>query len=139
MAGGSQRRSSRRALPNAIGAADVSEPRLERSPAQLELEPNERLELSPGAFVLRGFALPDDEHLRSAVWAVAAAAPFRHMQTPGGFTMSVAMTNCGALGWVSDPTGYRYSGLDPTSGLRWPAIPAAIESLARREIGRAHV
>src|SRR6188768_3927692 len=137
MAGGSQRRSSRRALPNAIGAADVSEPRLERSPAQLELEPNERLELSPGAFVLRGFALPDDEHLRSAVWAVAAAAPFRHMQTPGGFTMSVAMTNCGALGWVSDQTGYRYSELDPTSGLRWPAIPAAIAGLARRAAAAA--
>jgi len=137
MAGGSQRRSSLRALRNAIGAADVSEPRLEWSPAQLALEPNERLEISPGAFMLRGFALPDDERLRGEVLAVSAAAPFRHMQTPGGFTMSVAMTNCGALGWVSDPTGYRYSELDPTSGLRWPAIPAAIASLARRAAAAA--
>ena len=130
MAGGSQRRSSRRALPNAIGAADVSEPRLERSPAQLELEPSERLELSPGAFVLRGFALPDDEHLRSAVLAVAAAAPFRHMQTPGGFTMSVAMTNCGEAGWVSDRTGYRYDRVDPESGKPWPPMPRVFVSAA---------
>jgi len=137
MAGGFQRRSSRRVPPNAIGGADVSEPRLEPSPAQLTLVSDERLELSPGAFLLRGFALPDDERLRADVLAVAAAAPFRHMQTPGGFTMSVAMTNCGALGWVSDPTGYRYSEVDPTSGLRWPAIPAAIESLARRAAAAA--
>ncbi|HVJ29262.1 MAG TPA: DNA oxidative demethylase AlkB [Gammaproteobacteria bacterium] len=122
MAGGSQRRSSRRARPNAIGAADAREP---------------RLELGPGAFVLRGFALPDDERLRSGVLAVAAAAPFRHMQTPGGFTMSVAMTNCGNRGWVSDPTGYRYSELDPNSGLHWPAMPAAFESLARRAAAAA--
>jgi alkylated DNA repair protein (DNA oxidative demethylase) len=115
----------------------VSERRLVPSPAQLPLVPDERLEVSAGAFVLRGFALRDDEHLRRDVLAVAAAAPFRHMQTPGGFTMSVAMTNFGALGWVSDPTGYRYSEHDPKSGLRWPAIPAAIDSLARRAAAAA--
>src|SRR5688572_5140113 len=98
MAGGSPKRSSRRALPDALGAADAREPRLDWSPAQLELTPEERLELCPGAFVLRGFALPDDERLRSGVLAVSAAAPFRHMQTPGGFRMSVAMTNCGNRG-----------------------------------------
>src|SRR5262245_33839328 len=137
MAGGSQRHSSRRVRPSAIGAADAREPRHDLWPQQLELAPDERLELGPGAFVLRGFALPDDERLRTEVLAVAAAASFRHMQTPGGFTMSVAMTNCGALGWVSDSTGYRYSELDPTSGLRWPAIPAAIDSLARRAAAAA--
>jgi alkylated DNA repair protein (DNA oxidative demethylase) len=115
----------------------VSEPRRVPSPAQLAFAADERLELGPGAVVLRGFALPDDEQLRRDVLAVAAAAPFRHMQTPGGFTMSVAMTNCGALGWVSDPTGYRYSELDPNSGLRWPAMPAAIDSLARRAAAAA--
>jgi alkylated DNA repair protein (DNA oxidative demethylase) len=87
--------------------------------------------------LLRGFALPDDVRLRGDVLAVAAAAPFRHMQTPGGFTMSVAMTNCGALGWVSDGAGYRYSDVDPGSGLPWPAIPAAIESLAQRAAAAA--
>ena len=59
------------------------------------------------------------------------------MQTPGGFTMSVAMTNCGALGWVSDATGYRYSELDPASGLRWPPMPAAFASLAQRAAAAA--
>src|SRR6185436_7024695 len=137
MAGGFPRRSSRRAPPNATGGALSRESPLDPSPAQLTLAPDERLELSPGAFLLRGFALPDDERLRADVLAVSVAAPFRHMQTPGGFTMSVAMTNCGALGWVSDQTGYRYSELDPTSGLRWPAIPAAIAGLARRAAAAA--
>lgn len=137
MAGGFQRRSSRRAPPNAIGAADAREPPLDPSPAQLSLAPDERLELFPGAFLLRGFALPDDERLLADVLAVSTVAPFRHMQTPGGFTMSVAMTNCGDRGWVSDPTGYRYSALDPNSGLRWPAMPAAFDSLARRAAAAA--
>jgi len=105
--------------------------------AQLTLEPDERLELYPGAFLLRGFAAPEDERLRGDLEAVTAAAPFRHMQTPGGFRMSVAMTNCGALGWVSDATGYRYSELDPSSGLRWPAMPAAFASLAQRAAAAA--
>jgi len=137
MAGGYPRHSSRRAPPDAVGAADARELELDLSPAQLELSPDERLELGPGAVVLRGFALPDSERLRSDVLAIAAAAPFRHMRTPGGFTMSVAMTNCGALGWVSDPTGYRYSALDPNSGLPWPAMPAAFESLAHRAAAAA--
>jgi DNA oxidative demethylase len=134
MAGGFPKRSSRRAPRDASSA---SKPRLDVSPTQLALAPDERLELCPGAHLLRGFAAPDGERLHAAVLAVSAAAPFRHMQTPGGFTMSVAMTNCGALGWVSDPTGYRYSELDPDSGLRWPAMPAAFESLARRAAAAA--
>src|SRR5262245_59308864 len=89
MAGGFQRHSSRRVRPDAIGVADAREPRLDPSPEQLELAPDERLELGPGAVVLRGFALPDDERLRSDVLAVSTVAPFRHMQTPGGFRMSV--------------------------------------------------
>jgi len=137
MAGGFPRRSSRRAPPNATGGALSRESPLDPSPAQLTLAPDERLELFPGAFLLRGFALPDDERLRADVLAVSAAAPFRHMQTPGGFTMSVAMTNCGSRGWVSDATGYRYSALDPSSSLHWPAMPAAFESLARRAAATA--
>lgn len=86
--------------------------------------------LAPGAVLLRQWALP---HI-AAVWAslqgVIAAAPWRHMSTPGGFRMSVAMSNCGALGWVSDAAGYRYAALDPDSGRPWPALPVAFAGLA---------
>jgi DNA oxidative demethylase len=81
--------------------------------------------------VLRGFALPFERALADAVRAVAAAAPFRQMQTPGGYSMSVAMTNCGVYGWVSDTSGYRYSPTDPDSGLAWPAMPPVFAELAR--------
>jgi DNA oxidative demethylase len=89
-----------------------------------------RLELCDGAVVLRGFALAVEAALAAGVQAVAAAAPFRHMVTPGGFRMSVAMTNCGALGWVSSPTGYRYAPHDPASGAPWPEMPHAFRALA---------
>jgi DNA oxidative demethylase len=85
---------------------------------------------APGAMVLRGQALPTAEAILAALRKVTAAAPFRHMITPGGFTMSVAMTNCGAAGWVTDRTGYRYDPCDPDSGLPWPGMPAAFLHLA---------
>jgi alkylated DNA repair protein (DNA oxidative demethylase) len=88
--------------------------------------------LAEGAVLLRGFALADAEALVSEVDDIAAAAPFRHMVTPGGFRMSVAMTNCGEAGWVTDRSGYRYSREDPASGLPWPAIPPLFRSLAAR-------
>lgn len=90
-----------------------------------------RLELAPGAVLLRGFAAPWWEALAEELAALQAAAPFRHMQTPGGYTMSVAMTNCGRYGWVSDPAGYRYAEADPLSGRPWPPLPAAFGELAR--------
>jgi len=74
----------------------------------------EREELDEGAVVLRGFAA-DERALLEAVAQVAETAPFRHMTTPGGYRMSVAMTNCGPLGWVSDASGYRYDSIDPLS------------------------
>ena len=86
--------------------------------------------LAEGAAHLRGFALPREAAVLAAVESVAAEAPFRHMVTPGGFTMSVAMTNCGAAGWVTDRKGYRYAGDDPASGRPWPALPAPFASLA---------
>jgi alkylated DNA repair protein (DNA oxidative demethylase) len=52
------------------------------------------------------------------------------MVTPGGFVMSVAMTNCGAAGWVTDRSGYRYDALDPESGKPWPSMPASFLDLA---------
>ena len=44
--------------------------------------------------------------------------------------MSVAMTNCGSLGWISDETGYRYDNIDPDSGRTWPSIPDSMLKLA---------
>jgi len=84
-----------------------------------------------GVALLRGFALPAAADLVLDVQRVAAAAPFRHMTTPGGFRMSVEMTNCGAAGWTSDRKGYRYAALDPDSGLPWPSMPAAFLDLAQ--------
>jgi len=87
-------------------------------------------QLGPGATVLRQFAVPAETALLSALRDVVTQAPFRHMATPGGFLMSVAMTNCGALGWVTDRTGYRYDAADPVSGLPWPQMPDAFYRLA---------
>jgi len=92
---------------------------------------NRRVELGPGAVLLRGHALRVDDALLGGVRAVSEAAPFRHMTTPGGFVMSVAMTNCGPLGWVTDAHGYRYSPIDPSSGRPWPALPPVFLALAR--------
>lgn len=86
--------------------------------------------LAPGATVLRGFARKRDVALLAAIEAIAAQAPFRRMVTPGGFEMSVAMTNCGTAGWVTDRTGYRYRTDDPQSGAPWPAMPPAFLALA---------
>jgi len=82
--------------------------------------------IGEGAVVLRGFALARASELMAAVERIGAAAPFRHLTTPGGHLMSVAMTNCGELGWVSDRSGYRYQHVDPLSGEPWPAMPALL-------------
>jgi DNA oxidative demethylase len=95
------------------------------------------LMLGAGAVVLRGFATAQASILGAAVDAVAAAAPFRRMVTPGGFRMSVAMTNCGAYGWVSSENGYTYAARDPDSGRSWPEMPSAFAALARDAAERA--
>jgi alkylated DNA repair protein (DNA oxidative demethylase) len=86
--------------------------------------------LGAGAALLRQFAVPFETALLTALHKVTASAPFRHMITPGGYRMSVAMTNCGPLGWVSDKTGYRYDAIDPVSGLKWPPMPESFMRLA---------
>ena len=86
--------------------------------------------LAPGARWLRGFGLVEERALIAALDRVVSAAPFRHMVTPGGFRMSVAMTNCGTLGWISERSGYRYDAIDPESGRAWPPMPDAFSSLA---------
>ncbi|MBC3349999.1 DNA oxidative demethylase AlkB [Pseudomonas sp. SWRI196] len=83
------------------------------------------------SFVLRGFALPWLERLLPALEAVLLAAPFRQMVTPGGFTMSVALSSCGALGWTTDRSGYRYTAHDPQTGQPWPDMPAVFRELAQ--------
>jgi alkylated DNA repair protein (DNA oxidative demethylase) len=93
--------------------------------------------LGSGAVVLRGFAASDDEALLADIRSVVAKAPFRHMITPGGFRMSAAMTNCGALGWVTDRTGYRYDAADPESGKQWPRMPVSFHRLAESAAAQA--
>jgi DNA oxidative demethylase len=93
--------------------------------------------LGDGAVVLRQFAGPQGAAVWSALVDLVAQAPFRHMVTPGGFRMSVAMTNCAALGWVSDRKGYRYDAADPESGSPWPAMPQVFASLATDAAARA--
>ena len=80
--------------------------------------------------LLRGFARSFEAELLPALRAIVKQAPFRHLVTPGGHRMSVAMTNCGSVGWVSDDTGYRYDAIDPESQQPWPAMPTVLRSLA---------
>jgi alkylated DNA repair protein (DNA oxidative demethylase) len=102
----------------------------EQEPAPPSREP-----LEEGAVLLRGFAGAAVSELLADVAGVAAAAPFRHLVTPGGYTMSVAMTNCGRVGWVSDRRGYRYDPVDPDTGAPWPPLPASFLDLAVRAAG----
>lgn len=101
-----------------------------RPEADLFAEAPRSCRLGERAVLLAGLALPHEAALLQALDAVTAAAPFRHMATPGGFTMSVAMTSCGTAGWVTDRRGYRYDSRDPESGRTWPAMPEAFSALA---------
>lgn len=96
-----------------------------------------RGELEPGAFVLRAFALVEAPALLEAIAKVAQAAPLRHMTTARGWRMSVAMTNCGQAGWLSDASGYRYDAIDPQTSQPWPAMPEAFAGLAVRAASAA--
>jgi len=89
-----------------------------------------REHIADGAMLLRGHALTFEAELLAALQAIAAQSPFRHMTTPGGFVMSVAMTNCGGAGWVTDRTGYRYDTIDPQTNAPWPTLPACFRALA---------
>jgi alkylated DNA repair protein (DNA oxidative demethylase) len=86
--------------------------------------------IAAGAVVLRGFARHQAAALLKEVEGIAAAAPFRHMVTPGGWRMSAAMTSCGHVGWITDKTGYRYAAADPTTGRPWPPMPERFRRLA---------
>jgi len=95
-----------------------------------EAQPS-REEIADGAVLLRGFVKPIESELIEAVRAIVAQSPFRRMTTPGGHLMSVAMTNCGERGWITDHTGYRYDPIDPRTGAPWPAMPPVLRDLAR--------
>ncbi|CAN7466975.1 DNA oxidative demethylase AlkB [Pseudomonas sp. GL-B-26] len=109
--------------------------------ADAEPEQQPRLDrIGEQSCVLRGFALPWLDQLLPALDAVLAAAPFRQMITPGGFTMSVALSSCGVLGWTTDRSGYRYTRHDPQTGQPWPKMPEVFFELAQaaaREAGFA--
>ena len=94
-------------------------------------------QIAPGAWLLRGFALGQDADLMAAFNTVIAQAPLRHLVTPGGHTMSVAMTNCGELGWVASARGYSYLPRDPESGKPWPLMPVDWFDLANRAAAQA--
>src|SRR5438477_3917568 len=108
---------------------DERSSRMIRSAGQ-EVPDTEALE--EGAVLLRGYVAGEAEALIAEVAGIAAVAPFRHLVVPGGHTMSVAMTNCGRVGWVSDRRGYRYDALDPDRGANWPAMPPVFGDVARR-------
>jgi alkylated DNA repair protein (DNA oxidative demethylase) len=93
--------------------------------------------LEEGAVLLRGFASTEAPALVEQVALLAQTSPFRHMITPGGYTMSVAMTNCGRTGWVSGRDGYRYDSVDSVTGAAWPALPKSFLDLAARAAGEA--
>ena len=107
--------------------------------ANLEPEQHPRREqMGKQSYVLRGFALPWLDRLLPELEAVLKAAPFRQMVTPGGFTMSAAMSSCGTWGWTTDRSGYRYTRQDPLSGEPWPDMPEVFFQLAQaaaREAG----
>ena len=93
--------------------------------------------IAEGAVLLRGFAKPAEDELIVALREIVAQAPFRHMFTPGGHQMSVAMTNCGSAGWVTDRSGYRYDSTDPESGKPWPPMPPSFLALAEQAAAEA--
>ncbi|WP_282349897.1 DNA oxidative demethylase AlkB [Pseudomonas sp. PS01301] len=100
-------------------------------------QPSRREALGEQTFVLRGFALPWLDEILPALRKVLKAAPFRRMETPGGHTMSVALSNCGQFGWSTDARGYRYVSDDPLTGRPWPALPDVLHTLAREAAAAA--
>jgi DNA oxidative demethylase len=109
--------------------ADLFESVADASPSQETI--------AEGAVLLRGFARPVENELIAALRDIAQQAPFRHMVTPGGYAMSVAMTNCGGFGWATDRAGYRYDASDPLTGKPWPAMPPSFRALAEQAADRA--
>jgi alkylated DNA repair protein (DNA oxidative demethylase) len=94
-------------------------------------------QIGPASFVFRGFALPLVDRLLPALESVLNQAPFRNMVTPGGHTMSVALSSCGEFGWTTDRSGYQYTRINPQTGQPWPAMPDVFMELALAAAGEA--
>ncbi len=94
-------------------------------------QPPSTEQIGPQSFVFRGFALPLVEQLLPALQTILTQSPFRNMVTPGGYTMSVALSSCGQFGWTTDSQGYKYSRTDPQTGQPWPDMPYVFLELAR--------
>jgi DNA oxidative demethylase len=123
-------------MARGVAIADNGPMTLNLFPDEPVVEPREQA-IAPGAILLRGAALAWGTALLEAVEAVVRQSPLRHMITPGGFQMSVAMTNCGAAGWITDRSGYRYGPLDPATGQPWPELPQVFAALATQTAARA--
>ncbi len=106
--------------------------------AQLSLgsRAEELLTISPGAVLLRNFAKQQESEIKEELETILTLSPPIQMETPGGATMSVAMSNCGPLGWTSSRRGYRYSDKD-SSGHKWPPMPARLHALATSAADKA--
>jgi DNA oxidative demethylase len=83
------------------------------------------IEAAPGVAYFPGYlSRARQEALRDSISAVLAAAPLYRARMPKtGKPLSVRMSNCGALGWVSDETGYRYQPNHPETRRPWPPMP----------------
>lgn len=103
----------------------------------LPLDEPSTVTLGARAVLLRGFAEAVGVELVAAIGDITDVSPFRHLVTPGGWEMSVAMTNCGRVGWVSDRSGYRYDAVDPVTGRRWPTMPGVFSDIAARAAAAA--
>jgi alkylated DNA repair protein (DNA oxidative demethylase) len=88
------------------------------------------LQVAENVYWLKAYALSSEKSLLADFESVIFQAPLRHMMTKMGSAMSAAMTNCGALGWVSDRRGYRYDANDPATNKSWPLMPASFRQLA---------
>jgi len=120
--------SERKRIQSQTGMGDL----FAKVPLAVETE-----KLADGAFLFRRFAAENAGSLVDLVWQIARVSPFRHLVTPGGYRMSVAMTNCGLAGWTSDRQGYRYSKIDPETGVAWQAMPREFQHLAETAAERA--
>lgn len=96
-----------------------------------------KLAISAETYWLKGFALSFENALLADLKSIINQAPLRHMMTKMGFAMSAGMTNCGALGWVSDRKGYRYDSNDPLTDKPWPTMPASFLQLAHQAANEA--
>lgn len=105
--------------------------------SDLDLFGSQPQRLASHTVLLPGFALSEVEAVLDALRPVLRASPFRNMHTPGGLRMAVALSNCGALGWVSDEQGYRYGPTDPLSGKPWPCLPSVLFGIAKRAAAAA--